>query len=1277
MSKCTIGHVLIRNGKKVQSKLFNSLLTFSTGNRDWALKAYDYILNTLEPNVNFEKDEYGQPTFKDVINKYDVLGKLDQDKVTKDIRKNIKELKSDGSPKTYDTQDEAMDKARAFNKDNDLSKRYVANTVKVSNGDRGYEGIRWAVGVEKRNALTQLNTTKLEKSKGVNKRIREILNKVGVSIGALNELDKRLSLNGVMDLNGPTVDGMEQLIRIAEGVNGEQALPEEFAHFAFEAVINNPLAQRLLKIFETNPDLVEEVLGSEYEEYFKLYEGNIDTLKKEAIGKLISRALVKNTTFRYQNLLDRVIDAIKKFFSNIGKKQVVLELNQVLRQAELDAAELSNTLLTGSLDELMQLYVEGLQNQPRPNLRLNQINKEIKNSAELLTSIIEKTIIADNIYSKRQGGAFSTIQKERIDKLEAFKSDAKDLEGIMYFFNDYLSVNIQNALNKLDTLRKDPTHIDNYLSSAKILREAKNYIEGYNQVVEDARQLLNTLELESDPKLQEEFNKVKESVESSLDTISATISKFEVMYKNMLMPLLVQFYKPFLKDYETTMKLAKKGPKTINEIFTLPSEDNGFADRWILSMADNSDTISRLLNIAVAKADSQARQRGISYTKQLEDAHMKLEASGIKDTKWMYEFNSFGNPTGFFVKPYSAAYKNLNSAQKEYYDLVLNMRKEAIEKLPPKEGVDLLYLAPQIHKDWLERTKDAKSAKDVGKTWWETIKDPWIRREDDTRYGELINLSGEKISILPVHFINQLQDMNDLSLDATSGMAAFMGMYAEYDEMNQIVNALELTRDYVSNRNPVEYKKGQPIMHTIEYMGRKVERVVNKSMSDNRLLDRMNDFFDSNVYKQHIKDEGAFGRIAENLLIKYPALVNLSLNALTSISNVANAAMMTNIEAAAQEYFEAKHLAIADSRYGKLLIDYMGQLGNRVNNSKMQLLAEKFNIIQGDEGNFKNPKMREKGIVRFIKNTPLSFLQNCGEHYVQMRTGLAMLINYKLKDAEGNTISMLDALIEDSKSSKNNKKLVLKEGVTKLDGTPFTEEDRFKLETKIRYVSEQINGAYSQAEKGAIQQIVLGKAAMLFRRWMPKSYMRRFGTQKYEFKTDSLTEGYYRSMGRFATTLFKDLKQGQLLLNTRLKELSPAEKANLKRATTEALQFLAISLALFLLGMGDDDKDRPWLAKLSEYQLRRLHTELGAVFPLYPGSIGSLYTITQSPMAGMSTLKNLSDMLKVTDYFDVLESGPYKGHTKFYKYASKATPVWRQLARTKDPDIANEFLKQN
>ena len=1019
--KCTVGHILIRNGKKVQSKLFNSLLSFSA-DRSWALKAYDYILNTLEPNVNFNKDEYGQPSFQDIVDKYDVLGKLDQNKVYKAIKKDIKTIKEDGSNKLYETEKEAFDKVLKFNTEHVLNKRYIAKVGKVFNKEKGYEVVRWQVQIQKKDSLTQLNTAQSKLNQDVNKKIRAILHKVGVSVGALNELDKRLSLNGIMDLNGATVDGMSQLIRIADGINGEKALPEEFAHFAFEAIINTPLAQRLLQTFINNPELVEQVLGNEYKQYFKLYEGNLDTLHKEAIGKLLAKALVKDTSFKYQSLLDRVIGAIKRFFSNIGKSRVISQLQEVLKQAELEAANLSNQLLTGSLDELMGLYVEKLKTEPTPNLKLYQLGKEIKTSAQLLDAIIEKTIIADNIYSKRQGSVYSAIQKERIKKLEAFKSNAEDLKGIMYFFNDYMTVNMQAALNKLDALRKSPDFTKDYLSSAKLLREVNNYIEGYDEVIEDARELLDSLEDSTDPRDTAELLILKEQVVQNLNNIGSTIDNIRSKYKRMLLPLLIEFYKPFLKDYETTMKLAKKGPKTIEEIFKLPTEDIGFADRWIHSMADNSDTIARLLNIAVAKADSKSRQRGIEYTKQLKDAHLKMEESGIKDTKWMYELTNLGNLTGEFIKPNSTQYKALNQAQKNYYDLVISMRKEAIDKLPPKEGVDLLYLAPQIHKDWLERSKDAKNTKEAGKTLWETIKDPWIRREDDTRYGELINLAGKKISILPVHFINKLTDLNDLSLDTTSGMAAFMGMYAEYDEMNQIINALELTRDFVTNKDFAEYKSGQPVTHKIDYMGRKIERVVNKSMSDRRLLDRIDDFFNSNVYKQHIKDEGAFGRIAENLLIKYPALVNLSLNALTSISNVANAVTMTNIEAVAKEYFTSKELAIADGRYGKLLIDYMGQLGNRVNNSKMQLLAEKFNILQGKESKFKNPMMREKGLVRFIKNTPLSFLQNCGEHYVQMRTGLAMLINYKLKDSNGAIISILDAYTEQF-TSKNIKKL--------------------------------------------------------------------------------------------------------------------------------------------------------------------------------------------------------------------------------------------------------------
>jgi hypothetical protein len=99
---------------------------------------------------------------------------------------------------------------------------------------------------------------------------------------------------------------------------------------------------------------------------------------------------------------------------------------------------------------------------------------------------------------------------------------------------------------------------------------------------------------------------------------------------------------------------------------------------------------------------------------------------------------------------------------------------------------------------------------------------------------------------------------------------------------------------------------------------------------------------------------------------------------------------------------------------------------------------------------------------------------------------------------------------------------------------------------------------------------------MLFRKWMPSAYLRRFGNQKYDFESNELRQGYYRTMWDFGKVLVNDLKAGNLLLNTRYAELDNTEKANLKRALTEGAQFLAISLALALFTAGESDKDRPW-----------------------------------------------------------------------------------------------------
>jgi len=60
---------------------------------------------------------------------------------------------------------------------------------------------------------------------------------------------------------------MIELIRIANGQKGLMALPEEFAHFAIEALGDNTLLSRFINLLSTNEQLVKDVLGEEYDVY--------------------------------------------------------------------------------------------------------------------------------------------------------------------------------------------------------------------------------------------------------------------------------------------------------------------------------------------------------------------------------------------------------------------------------------------------------------------------------------------------------------------------------------------------------------------------------------------------------------------------------------------------------------------------------------------------------------------------------------------------------------------------------------------------------------------------------------------------------------------------------------------------------------------------------------------------------------------------------------------------------------------------------------------------
>ncbi|HPQ80045.1 MAG TPA: hypothetical protein PLG47_06295, partial [Candidatus Dojkabacteria bacterium] len=186
--------------------------------------------------------------------------------------------------------------------------------------------------------------------------------------------------------------------------------------------------------------------------------------------------------------------------------------------------------------------------------------------------------------------------------------------------------------------------------------------------------------------------------------------------------------------------------------------------------------------------------------------------------EWLEDRRRFSNFTGNYYYVYELSrpadkylnpqYDEIqnNPLKKEYYDLVMRLKKQH-DKYLPEQFVNI-HQAPQIRKDWLERVKTGG----VGQLK-EELKDAVKLRESDTEFGQvmvdeegnvlqyvLTDEKGNPVNFLPVHFTNLIKEIKDISKDTSSLMASYVNMAQNYNEMNKIVDVLEIGNEILAQR---------------------------------------------------------------------------------------------------------------------------------------------------------------------------------------------------------------------------------------------------------------------------------------------------------------------------------------------------------------------------------------------------------------------------------------------------------------------------------------------
>ena len=1091
-----------------------------------------------------------------------------------------------------------------------------------------------------------------------------------------------------------------------------------------------------------NNNLTGEILGEDYATYDTLYKGDQAKLAKEAAGKLLAKHLLQHESIPsapYRNLLQRVIDAVKNFFKGLSASSI----QKAMLSADSDFAKVAGDILTGQLDEAISV------NNIATSEAFYSTKERISRDKKLLQGIIDNELKRLTIYEKRNPNSqFSANQRLLIDRLEMELMDNSEIEGIYAFLDNALE-ELRKVSGRLETLRNTPA--TNLNERAGVLRDIRNYIYSYKRMADGVREALREEEKEKD-------NRYGQRVRVVLDNVSTMLNDLQVDYGTIAMPLFVDFIKPFVGDNLVVPFGKYKGKvMTAEELIQVADKDISFFDRWLDSMADSSDYMLKIMDQAVKKSKETARLKTIDVQKELQAATIKLEQAGVKNTEWMFERDSKGNLSGNYISEINHAlfrermrtmfkslndkygknpigedadrynkerlawfesnmetvdgvrqpkrsiyesmeFRKLNKAQRDYYNTVMDIKAKLDALLPDK--YTKLNNAIKIRKDLVERVKSSDSVKSGAKQIWESIKDEFIKRTDDVEFGDkatVKDFENREVQMLPIYFtkLKEGESNNDLSTDIVGTMTAYAAMANDFDEMNKIIDVLEVGRDILRERQVTQISGGKPLVEKFKAVGRKVESKLTLRGDKTRFMERLNDFFEMQVYGRYMKDEGTFGKSnvdkgkVANFINRLTSMNNLALNILSGISNVATGKVMMRIESLSGEFFNERDTLVADKNYGKELPAFLAQLGDRVKTNKLALWDELFNVMQEYEQDTREVNFdRKTWFSRMFGTSALFFMNNAGEHWMQTRTSLALANAYKMKAPNGKEVSLWEAMEVvpiDSSNKKLGAKLQVKKGYTKADGSEFTKDDIIKFSRKSAAINQRMHGIYNKADRSAVQRLAIGRMGIMFRKWIKPSLNRRFKSATYNYDLDAWTEGYYLTTGRFMNALFQDLRKAQFDIASKWGELTNTEKANIKRALTETAHFLTVMAALGLIEWSDD-RDRPWLVKMVEYQLRRLYTELGALTPTTE-MLGEGLRILKSPAAGVNTVEktlNLIDLLNPMNYevFNgedaILKSGPYKDKSKAQQSLLKSplAPMYNTVLRGIYIEDQIPFFKQ-
>lgn len=1275
----------VRNteGELVDSILFKDLRGVSGQDQKLSTSIYGKTRTDDFQRIygdKIERDKNGEPTIKSLFEKTDIADIISEKRITNALYK--KAFLTDYKDYKYYTRaalDIAYKKCVQFNQNNLYHIDYVAKM------DWDKENDLYALKIMKKTKENAKEIEEMEKAVKLHTFLTDTLEKYGISVGYLNQQERRMHINGVTDFNidRDVTHGLIEMIRIAKGKCGQEALPEEFSHFIIAALKEkSPLVSRLINELKKKR-VLEKILGDDFYKYNIEYRGDQDKLAEEAAGKLLAQKIKENFGVtenkeqeeRHKSLFERIFDFCKKFFKDFD----IDPIQKAFNEASNVTNSIAKDILKGKMD--LSIDVKNISNKGK----LFNV-KRTRNEKETLEYIIRAE--KEKLESlKLKGRSQISIQKTeaRVKALEDDLLNNRFKEGIFLYVS-----NLQNTakamkdqadiFNKEIRANKGKLTYEDALTKLKVLKKMQLFIYGNQPILKDIRNFVMDFDFLTE--------KEKDDISNSCTSAIGFTESLQAVINNASSPLVYEFFKDYCPEKIEITTGKHKGEficlaDEINEV----NGDINFKNRWFDSMEDSGDLILSIFSVITKRAKEQGRLNTIAYRAKIESITRNLQKQGVFNTSFMFEKDSDGKRTGKYISGIKS--NDLSKAEKEYYDAFMEMKRKLDKKIPPYRLSDPMQTI-KVRKDAYERIKATEGTKNKLVGFWHMMKEKVTLTENDiANYGagkQASSFRKQSLQTLPLYMLDtkEGETEEDMSEDCSGCLLAYASMVEDYDQMNNIVDGIEMARDYL-----VETRQ----TNKLDWKGDAIKNKAgdNILLTDNlNWIGRIDDFINMQVFGNYNSGEHTvlWGKISvEKSLDSLNGMIafdTLSGNLMSGVTNVVQGLEQGLIETVSGEYINNSDMLKADGIFFSATAPCVMEFGNPIKTNKLDLFDEVFNVLQKHEEDVNQNYIA--GRLGHILTPSIGMVgQEIGERWLQNRTALALAVKYKMKTDKGEECNLWDAL-EVKYTDETNKTgayLAIKDGYTKPDGSKFTSRDESQFSLLSANINNHMHGIYNRLDKSAIQKYAVGRSMIMFRKFLIPSINKRMSAGHVNIITGKWEEGYYRTAYYVLGQMSKNIKTIGLSQALKWDSLNETEKFAVRRTLTEFSTYASLCIIVFLLGSWGDNKDETWARRMTKYELIRMKNEVGALTMIpSPMLISSMAKICNSPGAVISWADRISAIFNLfvpSNYTTKVKSGEFKGDSNAFKYFMDlplpGTSQYKMQYKNEHPEEAAKYFK--